>query len=166
MYVITKSNNVNRQRCRLLFKCSYFIFLLFSPFCLDVALAVEERARQLQMRVHSHRPGSSASSGHDPEAELKNRRDVSVKLLFRSLTHVSGSTVIARFLIPIKDFLSCLWWFRCIRIRGGVVITCLRGHQTVTWAMHQLSLEPAVPHGWAPPATCPFSLRDHTGESG
>ncbi|XP_059408415.1 regulating synaptic membrane exocytosis protein 1-like isoform X5 [Carassius carassius] len=38
------------------------------------ALAVEERARQLQMRVHSHRPGSYASSGHDPEAELKNRR--------------------------------------------------------------------------------------------
>ncbi|XP_052455850.1 regulating synaptic membrane exocytosis protein 1-like isoform X5 [Carassius gibelio] len=40
------------------------------------ALAVEERARQLQMRVHSHRPGSYASSGHDPEAELKNRRDM------------------------------------------------------------------------------------------
>ncbi|XP_016368470.1 regulating synaptic membrane exocytosis protein 1-like isoform X9 [Sinocyclocheilus rhinocerous] len=40
------------------------------------ALAVEERARQLQMRVHSYRPGSSASSGHDPEAELKNRRDM------------------------------------------------------------------------------------------
>uniref|UniRef100_A0A9J8CT08 Regulating synaptic membrane exocytosis 1 n=2 Tax=Cyprinus carpio TaxID=7962 RepID=A0A9J8CT08_CYPCA len=39
-------------------------------------LAVEERARQLQMRVHSHRPGSYASSGHDPEAELKNRRDM------------------------------------------------------------------------------------------
>uniref|UniRef100_A0A672PLA1 Regulating synaptic membrane exocytosis 1 n=1 Tax=Sinocyclocheilus grahami TaxID=75366 RepID=A0A672PLA1_SINGR len=44
---------------------------------IEQALAVEERARQLQMRVHSYRPGSSASSGHDPEAELKNRRDVS-----------------------------------------------------------------------------------------
>ncbi|XP_073808273.1 regulating synaptic membrane exocytosis protein 1 isoform X7 [Danio rerio] len=40
------------------------------------ALAVEERARQLQMRVHSYRPGSSANSAHDPEAELKNRRDM------------------------------------------------------------------------------------------
>lgn len=143
------------------------IFLCFPPFCFDVALAVEERARQLQMRAHSYRPGSSASSGHNPEAELKSRRDVSVKLLFRSPTHVSGSTVMfARFLIPLKYFLSCLWWFRCIRIRGRVVITCLRGHQTVTWAMHQLSPVPAVPHGWAPPVTCPFSLRDHTGESG
>uniref|UniRef100_A0A8C2PS94 Regulating synaptic membrane exocytosis 1 n=1 Tax=Cyprinus carpio TaxID=7962 RepID=A0A8C2PS94_CYPCA len=46
-----------------------FDFHAFSPFCLDAALAVEERARQLQMRVHSHRPGSYASSGHDPEAE-------------------------------------------------------------------------------------------------
>uniref|UniRef100_A0A8C1TT26 Regulating synaptic membrane exocytosis 1 n=1 Tax=Cyprinus carpio TaxID=7962 RepID=A0A8C1TT26_CYPCA len=46
-----------------------FQFHAFSPFCLDAALAVEERARQLQMRVHSHRPGSYASSGHDPEAE-------------------------------------------------------------------------------------------------
>ncbi len=70
---------------------------------------MEERARQLQMRVHSNRPGSSASSGHDPEAELKNRRDVSVKLLFNSPTHVSGGTVMyARFSIPLKDFLSCL----------------------------------------------------------
>ncbi|XDV15150.1 hypothetical protein PO909_015280 [Leuciscus waleckii] len=40
------------------------------------ALAVEERARQLQMRVPSYRPGSSTSFGHDPEAELKNRRDM------------------------------------------------------------------------------------------
>ncbi|XP_051753499.1 regulating synaptic membrane exocytosis protein 1 isoform X5 [Ctenopharyngodon idella] len=40
------------------------------------ALAVEERARQLQMRVPSYRPGSSSSFGHDPEAELKNRRDM------------------------------------------------------------------------------------------
>ncbi|XP_052401627.1 regulating synaptic membrane exocytosis protein 1 isoform X2 [Carassius gibelio] len=40
------------------------------------ALAVEDRARQLQMRGHSYRPGSSASSGHDPEAELKNKRDM------------------------------------------------------------------------------------------
>uniref|UniRef100_A0A671T291 Regulating synaptic membrane exocytosis protein 1-like n=1 Tax=Sinocyclocheilus anshuiensis TaxID=1608454 RepID=A0A671T291_9TELE len=46
---------------------------------IEQALAVEERARQLQMRVHSHRPASYASSGPDPEAELKNRRDVSVK---------------------------------------------------------------------------------------
>ncbi|KAF4118684.1 hypothetical protein G5714_000735 [Onychostoma macrolepis] len=43
---------------------------------IEQALAVEERARQLQMRVHSYRPGSSANSGHDPEAELKNRRDM------------------------------------------------------------------------------------------
>ncbi|XP_059410161.1 regulating synaptic membrane exocytosis protein 1 isoform X4 [Carassius carassius] len=43
---------------------------------IEQALAVEERARQLQMKVHSYRPGSSASSGHDPEAELKNKRDM------------------------------------------------------------------------------------------
>lgn len=61
------------------------------PYCLIVALAVEERARQLQMRVPSYRPGSSTSFGHDPEAELKNRRDVSLKLAFRSPTHLSGS---------------------------------------------------------------------------
>ncbi|XP_077102842.1 regulating synaptic membrane exocytosis 1b isoform X9 [Siphateles boraxobius] len=40
------------------------------------ALAVEERARPLQMRVPSYRPGSSTSFVHDPEAELKNRRDM------------------------------------------------------------------------------------------
>ncbi|XP_051981991.1 regulating synaptic membrane exocytosis protein 1 isoform X2 [Xyrauchen texanus] len=40
------------------------------------ALAVEERARQLQMRVQNYRSGSSASSGHDPDAELKNKRDM------------------------------------------------------------------------------------------
>ncbi|XP_067297556.1 regulating synaptic membrane exocytosis protein 1 isoform X8 [Pseudorasbora parva] len=40
------------------------------------ALAVEERARQMQMRGPSYRPGSSASFGRDPEAELKNRRDM------------------------------------------------------------------------------------------
>ncbi|XP_051560509.1 regulating synaptic membrane exocytosis protein 1-like isoform X12 [Myxocyprinus asiaticus] len=40
------------------------------------ALAVEERARQLQMRVQNYRPGSSACSGHDSEAELKNKRDM------------------------------------------------------------------------------------------
>ncbi|CAM4488425.1 unnamed protein product [Leuciscus chuanchicus] len=43
---------------------------------IEQALAVEERARQLQMRVPSYRPGSSTSFGHDPEAELKNRRDM------------------------------------------------------------------------------------------
>ncbi|XP_026060163.1 regulating synaptic membrane exocytosis protein 1 isoform X3 [Carassius auratus] len=43
---------------------------------IEQALAVEDRARQLQMRGHSYRPGSSASSGHDPEAELKNKRDM------------------------------------------------------------------------------------------
>ncbi|XP_051992927.1 regulating synaptic membrane exocytosis protein 1-like [Xyrauchen texanus] len=40
------------------------------------ALAMEERARQLQMKVQNYRPGSSACSGHDPEAELKNKRDM------------------------------------------------------------------------------------------
>ncbi|XP_030636459.1 LOW QUALITY PROTEIN: regulating synaptic membrane exocytosis protein 1 [Chanos chanos] len=41
---------------------------------IEQALAVEERARQLQMKVHSYRPGSSASSGHDQEMELKKKR--------------------------------------------------------------------------------------------
>uniref|UniRef100_A0A8B9R868 Regulating synaptic membrane exocytosis 1 n=1 Tax=Astyanax mexicanus TaxID=7994 RepID=A0A8B9R868_ASTMX len=44
---------------------------------IEQALAVEERARQLsQMRVPSYRPGSSASTGHDQEMELKNKRDM------------------------------------------------------------------------------------------
>ncbi|KAL7845528.1 hypothetical protein AOLI_G00237200 [Acnodon oligacanthus] len=44
---------------------------------IEQALAVEERARQLsQMRVPSYRPGSSASTGHDQEMELKNKRDI------------------------------------------------------------------------------------------
>ncbi|XP_051560510.1 regulating synaptic membrane exocytosis protein 1-like isoform X13 [Myxocyprinus asiaticus] len=43
---------------------------------IEQALAVEERARQLQMRVQNYRPGSSACSGHDSEAELKNKRDM------------------------------------------------------------------------------------------
>ncbi|TRY92321.1 hypothetical protein DNTS_029279 [Danionella cerebrum] len=42
---------------------------------IEQALAVEERARQLQMRVHSYRPNST-SPAHDPQAELKNRRDM------------------------------------------------------------------------------------------
>lgn len=37
------------------------------------ALAVKERARQMQMRVQSYQPGSS---GHDPEMELKSKRDM------------------------------------------------------------------------------------------
>ncbi|XP_037399610.1 regulating synaptic membrane exocytosis protein 1 isoform X20 [Pygocentrus nattereri] len=43
----------------------------------EKALAVEERARQLsQMRLPSYRPGSSASTGHDQEMVLKNKRDI------------------------------------------------------------------------------------------
>ncbi|KAM6941670.1 regulating synaptic membrane exocytosis protein 1 isoform 7-T7 [Lycodopsis pacificus] len=36
------------------------------------ALAVEERARQLQMKVHSYRPSAS----HDPETDLKTKREM------------------------------------------------------------------------------------------
>ncbi|XP_053531972.1 regulating synaptic membrane exocytosis protein 1 isoform X1 [Ictalurus punctatus] len=44
---------------------------------IEQALAVEERARQLsQVRVPSYRPGSSASSGHDQDMDLKNKRDM------------------------------------------------------------------------------------------
>ncbi|XP_058236547.1 regulating synaptic membrane exocytosis protein 1 isoform X1 [Hemibagrus wyckioides] len=44
---------------------------------IEQALAVEERARQLsQMRVPSYRPGSSASSGHEQDMDLKNKRDL------------------------------------------------------------------------------------------
>uniref|UniRef100_A0A3B4DKF2 Regulating synaptic membrane exocytosis 1 n=1 Tax=Pygocentrus nattereri TaxID=42514 RepID=A0A3B4DKF2_PYGNA len=44
---------------------------------IEQALAVEERARQLsQMRLPSYRPGSSASTGHDQEMVLKNKRDI------------------------------------------------------------------------------------------
>ncbi|KAM3623512.1 uncharacterized protein V6R79_012056 [Siganus canaliculatus] len=38
---------------------------------IEQALAVEERARQLQMKVHSCRPSSS----HDPETDLKTKRE-------------------------------------------------------------------------------------------
>ncbi|XP_034438062.1 regulating synaptic membrane exocytosis protein 1 isoform X13 [Hippoglossus hippoglossus] len=38
----------------------------------EQALAVEERARQLQMKVHSYRPSAS----HDPEADLKTKREM------------------------------------------------------------------------------------------
>ncbi|GAA6087930.1 regulating synaptic membrane exocytosis protein 1 isoform X15 [Tachysurus ichikawai] len=44
---------------------------------IEQALAVEERARQLsQMRVPSYRPGLSASSGHEQDMVLKNKRDL------------------------------------------------------------------------------------------
>ncbi|XP_060717062.1 regulating synaptic membrane exocytosis protein 1 isoform X3 [Tachysurus vachellii] len=44
---------------------------------IEQALAVEERARQLsQIRVPSYRPGSSASSGHEQDMALKNKRDL------------------------------------------------------------------------------------------
>ncbi|XP_061686194.1 regulating synaptic membrane exocytosis protein 1 isoform X2 [Syngnathoides biaculeatus] len=38
---------------------------------IEQALAVEERARQLHMKVHSYRPSAS----HDPESDLKNKRE-------------------------------------------------------------------------------------------
>uniref|UniRef100_A0A8C2YZX1 Regulating synaptic membrane exocytosis 1 n=1 Tax=Cyclopterus lumpus TaxID=8103 RepID=A0A8C2YZX1_CYCLU len=38
---------------------------------IEQALAVEERARQLQMKVHSYRPSAS----HDPEMDLKTKRE-------------------------------------------------------------------------------------------
>ncbi|XP_062243028.1 regulating synaptic membrane exocytosis protein 1 isoform X4 [Platichthys flesus] len=38
----------------------------------EQALAVEERARQLQMKVHSYRPSAS----HDPETDLKTKREM------------------------------------------------------------------------------------------
>ncbi|XP_030290942.1 regulating synaptic membrane exocytosis protein 1 isoform X3 [Sparus aurata] len=39
---------------------------------IEQALAVEERARQLQMKVHSYRPSAS----HDPESDLKAKREM------------------------------------------------------------------------------------------
>uniref|UniRef100_A0A3Q2XBB8 Regulating synaptic membrane exocytosis 1 n=1 Tax=Hippocampus comes TaxID=109280 RepID=A0A3Q2XBB8_HIPCM len=38
---------------------------------IEQALAVEERARQLHMKVHSYRPSAS----HNPESDLKNKRE-------------------------------------------------------------------------------------------
>ncbi|KAF5909280.1 regulating synaptic membrane exocytosis protein 1-like isoform X7, partial [Clarias magur] len=44
---------------------------------IEQALAVDDRARQLsQIRVPSYRPGSSASSGHEQDMDLKNKRDM------------------------------------------------------------------------------------------
>ncbi|KAM9363353.1 regulating synaptic membrane exocytosis protein 1 isoform 6-T6 [Symphorus nematophorus] len=39
---------------------------------IEQALAVEKRARQLQMKVHSYRPSAS----HDPETDLKTKREM------------------------------------------------------------------------------------------
>ncbi|XP_057698446.1 regulating synaptic membrane exocytosis protein 1 isoform X14 [Corythoichthys intestinalis] len=39
---------------------------------IEQALAVEERARQLHMKVHAYRPSAS----HDPESDLKNKREM------------------------------------------------------------------------------------------
>uniref|UniRef100_A0A3B4TKA9 Regulating synaptic membrane exocytosis 1 n=1 Tax=Seriola dumerili TaxID=41447 RepID=A0A3B4TKA9_SERDU len=39
---------------------------------IEQALAVEERTRQLQMKVHSYRPSAS----HDPETDLKTKREM------------------------------------------------------------------------------------------
>ncbi|XP_054636249.1 regulating synaptic membrane exocytosis protein 1 isoform X3 [Dunckerocampus dactyliophorus] len=39
---------------------------------IEQALAVEERARQLHMKVHSYRPSAS----HDPESDLKTKREM------------------------------------------------------------------------------------------
>ncbi|KAM8771575.1 regulating synaptic membrane exocytosis protein 1 isoform 15-T15 [Acanthopagrus schlegelii] len=39
---------------------------------IEQAIAVEERARQLQMKVHSYRPSAS----HDPESDLKAKREM------------------------------------------------------------------------------------------
>ncbi|XP_035493776.1 regulating synaptic membrane exocytosis protein 1 isoform X21 [Scophthalmus maximus] len=39
---------------------------------IEQALAVEERARQLQMKAHSYRPSAS----HDPETDLKTKREM------------------------------------------------------------------------------------------
>uniref|UniRef100_A0A3B4WUX2 Regulating synaptic membrane exocytosis 1 n=1 Tax=Seriola lalandi dorsalis TaxID=1841481 RepID=A0A3B4WUX2_SERLL len=44
---------------------------------IEQALAVEERTRQLPMKVHSYRPSAS----HDPETDLKTKREVSVRVL-------------------------------------------------------------------------------------
>lgn len=52
--------------------CSLFFTLLFISGV--SALAVEERAQQLQMKVHSCRPSAS----HDPQTDLKTKREVRI----------------------------------------------------------------------------------------
>lgn len=73
-------------------QCFWFLFpgfcLIFLPFSFFLsliilvsfvsALAVEEQARQLQMKVHSYRPSAS----HDPETDLKTKREVSIRFFF------------------------------------------------------------------------------------
>lgn len=49
-----------------------------------LALAVEERARQVPMKVHSYRPPAS----HDPETDLKTKREVSVHVFPFLLLHL------------------------------------------------------------------------------
>ncbi|XP_035261159.1 regulating synaptic membrane exocytosis protein 1 isoform X6 [Anguilla anguilla] len=43
---------------------------------IEQALAVEERARQLQMKVHSYRTSTASSSSQDLELELKTKREL------------------------------------------------------------------------------------------
>uniref|UniRef100_A0AAQ4RI47 Regulating synaptic membrane exocytosis 1 n=1 Tax=Gasterosteus aculeatus aculeatus TaxID=481459 RepID=A0AAQ4RI47_GASAC len=57
--------------CQKLDAASFFFFYLVLVSFFS-ALAVEERARQLQVKVHSYRPSAS----HDPEMDLKTKREV------------------------------------------------------------------------------------------
>lgn len=54
---------------------SFAFPLSYALICILSALAVEERARQLQMKVHSYRPSAS----HSPETDLKTKREVGVR---------------------------------------------------------------------------------------
>ncbi|XP_036380964.1 regulating synaptic membrane exocytosis protein 1 isoform X11 [Megalops cyprinoides] len=58
---------------------------------IEQALAVEERARQLQMKVHSYRTSTTSSSSQDLEMELKNKREL-YKEQRRSSDNVSAKS--------------------------------------------------------------------------
>lgn len=163
--------NISETIFAVLLFLSLSIFSTSYSFCVSSAsaLAVEERARQLQMKVHSYRPSAS----HDPESDLKAKREVSV-LVFQS-----------SFRFPPPALVKCLFFFlydqfgqksfishlsvsvcRCMQNRGVAVTTCRPDHQTVIWATCRPSPVPAVPPASVALATCLSNQNDPGEDSG
>ncbi|KAJ8389842.1 hypothetical protein AAFF_G00113110 [Aldrovandia affinis] len=93
---------------------------------IEQALAVEERARKLQMKVNSYRTSTASSSSQDLELELKNKRElykeqrrssdnVSAKSSDSDISDVSAMSIQSeRPRGRISSFLACLLCSRCM----------------------------------------------------
>lgn len=79
--------------------CLFLFFSFFSAsFMFLSALAADERSRQLPVKVHSYRPSAS----HDPQADLRTKREVSPSSSFVFLKS-SFRRVIRLFVSPSAD---------------------------------------------------------------